>query len=40
MPAVREHLTAKYYADQAISNSVDEPALVRKMKIIILTILT
>ena len=27
--AVEEHSTAKYYADQAISNSVDEPTLVR-----------
>ena len=27
--AVGEHLTAKYYVDNAISNSVDEPTLVR-----------
>ena len=29
MPAIEEDLTAKYYADQAISNSIDEPTLVR-----------
>ena len=28
MPAVGEHLTAKHYVDQAISNSLDEPILV------------
>ena len=29
MPAVGEHLTAKYYVDTAISNSVDESSLLR-----------
>ena len=29
MPAVGEHLTAKYYVDNAISNSVDEVSLLR-----------
>ena len=29
MPAVGEHLTAKYYVDNAISNSVDESSLLR-----------
>ena len=29
MPAVAEHLTAKYYVDTAISNSVDESSLLR-----------
>ena len=29
MPAFGEHLTAEYYVDQAISNSVDEPTYVR-----------
>ena len=29
MPAVSEHLTAKYYVDEAISNSVDEQKLLR-----------
>ena len=29
MPAVGEHLTAKYYVDQLVSDSVDEPTLVR-----------
>ena len=28
LPAVREHVTAKFYVDQAISNSVGEPTLV------------
>ena len=30
LPAIGEHLTANYYVDQAMSNSVDEPSLVRK----------
>ena len=29
MPAVAEHLTAKYYVDQAISNSVDESSVLK-----------
>ena len=29
MPAVGEHLTAKYYFDNAISNAIDEPSLLR-----------
>ena len=29
MPAVVDYLTAKYYVDQAISNSVEEPSLLR-----------
>ena len=29
MPAVEEHLTAMFYVFQALSNSVDEPRLVR-----------
>ena len=32
MPAVGEHLTAKYYVDQAVSNSVSEPTLVRNIQ--------
>ena len=30
MPAIEEHLTAKYYVDQAISNSVSETKFVRR----------
>ena len=30
VPGVEEHLTAKYYVDQAIPNSLDEPALLKK----------
>ena len=29
LPAVREHLTSKFYIDEAISHSEDEPLLVR-----------
>ena len=29
LPGVREHLTPNFYADEAISHSVDEPILVR-----------
>ena len=29
MPAVGEHLTAKYYVDKAISDSIDESSLLR-----------
>ena len=29
MPAVGEHLTAKYYVDQATCNSVDDSSLLR-----------
>ena len=29
MPAVGEHLTAKYYVDNAISHSVDESSMLR-----------
>ena len=29
MPAVEEHLTPKYYVDQAISKSVDESSKLR-----------
>ena len=32
MPAVGEHLTAKYYVDKAISDSIDESSLVRNNK--------
>ena len=29
MPAAGEHLTAKFYVNQATTNSVDEPTFVR-----------
>ena len=29
MPAVGEHLTAKYYVDNAISKAIDESSLLR-----------
>ena len=32
MPAVPENLTAKYYVEQAVSISVHEPTLVRKIE--------